>query len=215
MLFRMIFGGGAFDDVFGELSMVTLLNPENESGKTEEEMMAALNKKMEEQCILLEAILVKKLAALEERQNLDSMMAEITEKLEAPGGPALLDCVGYIYISESKKGMGRFLGVEGWFASMEETSHNIKQTFSIVSSVVKLQEAQRELEKQGETPDQTLTTDMVNHGLDTMWKLGKMEIEKTCRAVCQAVIMKDKVPKDWCWWACGAGGAGEVAGGGA
>eukprot|EP01126_Amoeba_proteus_P054003 TRINITY_DN6610_c0_g1_i7.p1 TRINITY_DN6610_c0_g1~~TRINITY_DN6610_c0_g1_i7.p1 ORF type:complete len:174 (+),score=45.36 TRINITY_DN6610_c0_g1_i7:274-795(+) len=88
--------------------------------------------------------------------------------------------------------MGRFLGMGSLIAGIEERRHNIKQTFSIVSSMVKLQQAQREMEKRGETLDDQTASDVMTHGLDTMWKLGKMEIEKTCRSVCQAVLAKDK-----------------------
>eukprot|EP01126_Amoeba_proteus_P002776 TRINITY_DN10895_c0_g1_i18.p1 TRINITY_DN10895_c0_g1~~TRINITY_DN10895_c0_g1_i18.p1 ORF type:complete len:733 (-),score=248.59 TRINITY_DN10895_c0_g1_i18:1602-3626(-) len=195
MLFRMIFGGGTFDDVFGELSMITMMtmDPEQQAGKTEEEILTEINKKMEDQRVALEDSLCKKLdGRLEGDKTWDFLQADTVEKLEAPGGPALLDCIGYVYISEAKKAMGRFLGVEKLIAGMEEKSHNMKQTFSIVSSMVKLQQAQRELEKRGETLDDRTASEVMNHGLDTMWKLGKMEIEKTCRTVCQAVLAKDK-----------------------
>eukprot|EP01126_Amoeba_proteus_P053998 TRINITY_DN6610_c0_g1_i1.p1 TRINITY_DN6610_c0_g1~~TRINITY_DN6610_c0_g1_i1.p1 ORF type:complete len:697 (+),score=206.58 TRINITY_DN6610_c0_g1_i1:219-2309(+) len=189
LLFRMIFGGGTFDDVFGELSMVTMMtmDPEQQKDKTEEDIVAEINKKMEDQRAALEDALCKKLDT-----RMEGDQTDLTEKLEAPGGPALLDAVGYVYISEAKKSMGRFLGMGSLIAGIEERRHNIKQTFSIVSSMVKLQQAQREMEKRGETLDDQTASDVMTHGLDTMWKLGKMEIEKTCRSVCQAVLAKDK-----------------------
>jgi hypothetical protein len=65
----------------------------------------------------------------------DFIVEGLQDKIDAPGGPALLDCVGYVYVSEAKKSMGRFLGVEGFVAGMEEKGHNVKQTVSVVSYV--------------------------------------------------------------------------------
>jgi len=78
---------------------------------------------------------------------------------------------------------------------MEEKGHNVKQTFSVVSSMVKLAQAQAELERKGELGqeiDEAVQAQMMNNGLDAMWKLGKMEIEKTCRLVCNVLLNSDK-----------------------
>jgi len=120
-------------------------------------------------------------------KTFDSQKADILEKLEAPGGPALLYHVSYIYIQEAKKNLGRFLGVEGFIAGIEETGHGFKQSFSLISSVVKLQVAQEKLEQQGDQ-DEALTNEIMGHGLSTIWKLGLMEIEKMVRDVCQTIL---------------------------
>lgn len=103
--------------------------------------------------------------------------------------------------------MGRFLGVESFVAGVEEKGHNVKQTVSVVSyenslsfltfrSMVKMAQAQAELERKGELGheiDAETQAQMMNHGLDALWKMGKMEIEKTCRTVCQMALNSDKV----------------------
>ncbi len=73
--------------------------------------------------------------------------------------------------------------------------------------MVKMAQAQAELEKKGEMGveiDAETQAQMMNHGLDALWKMGKMEvvckilfiysqIEKTCRTVCQSALNSDKV----------------------
>lgn len=69
------------------------------------------------------------------------------------------------------------------------------------SSMVKMAAAQAELERKGEKGmdiDAEAQAQMMNHGLDALWKMGKMEIEKTCRTVCQVALNNDKV-SDKAW----------------
>jgi len=124
-------------------------------------------------------------------KNYVSQKADIDEKLEAPGGPVLLHHVAYIYIQEAKKNMGRFFGVEGFFASVEEKGHNFKQLITLVRSAVKLQVAQDRMEQVGE--DEELAAEVMSQGLSTIWKMGKMEIESMIRDVCSAIFkVQDK-----------------------
>jgi len=209
ILFKMIFGGGAFDDIFGELSFATMAKDTMEAmeglqnGMTEEQLMLKAEKAHLARKDKLVQDLLQKLEPYITGKDraFDSQKADILEKLEAPGGPALLYHVSYIYIQEAKKNLGRFLGVEGFIAGIEETGHGFKQSFSLISSVVKLQVAQEKLEQQGDQ-DEALTNEIMGHGLSTIWKLGLMEIEKMVRDVCQTILKihdkKIKEKKSFC-----------------
>jgi len=162
---------------------------------TEEELRIKVDKANQERKEKLVIELLKKLAPYiaGKDKGFESQKEDIQEKLEAPGGPALLLHVSYIYIQEAKKSLGRFLGVEGWIAGIEETGHAFKQSFSLISSVVKLQVAQDKLEQHGQQ-DEELENEIMSHGLSTIWKLGQMEIEKMVRDVCQT-LMKEAPDK--------------------
>jgi len=196
IIFRMIFGGGAFDDLFGELSFATMAQQAVEAGGEidEEKMAEEFEKKQEERKKkLVEQLLAKLEPYMSGKdKNFASQKADIDEKLEAPGGPVLLHHVAYIYIQEGKKHMGRYFGVEGFFASVEEKGHNVKQLFTLVRSAVKLQVAQDKMEQVGEENEE-LAAEVMSQGLSTIWKMGKMEIESMLRDVCSTIFkVQDK-----------------------
>jgi len=66
-------------------------------------------------------------------KNMISM--DIAEKVECPGGAALLRHVGYVYINEAKQHLGRFFGIEGFISGLEEKGKFIRETISIVRFV--------------------------------------------------------------------------------
>jgi len=144
---------------------------------------------------LIEALLAKLQPFISgDDKNFKSQEVDINEKLESPGGPGLLSSVAYIYIQEAKKNLGRFAGLQGWFAGIEEKGHGLKQGLSLVSSLVKLQVAQERLEA-GEQTEQ-LVNDIMSQGLSMIWKVGLLEIESIVRDICQTVLnIPDKVLK--------------------
>lgn len=64
-------------------------------------MEVSLNFTLEERVRILAEILEKKLDSYTAEDNFESQKTDIEEKLESPGGPALLGIVGYVYISVS------------------------------------------------------------------------------------------------------------------
>jgi len=121
-------------------------------------------------------------------------MQDINDKLEAPGGIAILNTIGYVFMSEGKKNLGRFLGFEGFMAGVQETSHDISTTVSLISSAVKLQQAHERSERYGVTNEHDEAA-LMTHGLDTIWKMGKQEIEKNVRSACKLVLREKSTKK--------------------
>jgi curved DNA-binding protein CbpA len=197
MMIRMMFGGDVFEDLIGELSLIHMMSMDEEMGKakTEEELMLMVEiKELEKVAHIEKNILAKISAYLEgEDKGFVSQAQDINDKLEAPGGIAILAAIGWVFCSESKKNLGRFLGIEAKIAGFQETKHDIATTISLVSSAVKLQQAHERSEKNGGASEQDEAA-MMSHGLDTMWKIGKQEIEKSVRAACKN-ILRDKATR--------------------
>lgn len=194
-LFKMLFGGDAFEDIFGELSFVVMASQKIDEDTPMEEVYKKLEQQHEEAMVKLVDALIKKIDPYVEGKikNFESQLPDIIDKVEAPAGASILGYVAYVYIQEGKKHMGKFFGFEGFFAGMEEFGHNFKERFNLISSAVKLQMAQIKLEENGETEE--VTQEIMTHGLKTIWKMGKMEIEAQVREVCQRVLESDKNKK--------------------
>lgn len=101
--------------------------------------------------------------------------ADVKEKLEAPGGAALLQIIGHIYRESAKQNLNRFFGIEAFFSSVVEKGELASQIFSVIGTTVKMQRIQREMEAKGEL-DEGAQQQMMNHGLTAVWTLGKLEV---------------------------------------
>jgi len=210
-MFRMLFGGGKFDKEFGEISFGELLNKnENEYNDHFEEKLQRMQKERREKLvhhllIKLEPFIWDAVKLLENKQTANSQMqtADITKvaevssfediinldirsKLDAPGGPALLAHIGYIYQEEAKQHMNRLWGIESFVAKLSEVGHVLKESFSMLNDVMKLQTVAQNLEKEPNNPVWRETLQV--KGLTTVWRLGKLEIEQTIRKVCEEIL---------------------------
>eukprot|EP01120_Amphizonella_sp_Union-15-10_P015907 TRINITY_DN8267_c0_g1_i1.p1 TRINITY_DN8267_c0_g1~~TRINITY_DN8267_c0_g1_i1.p1 ORF type:complete len:589 (+),score=125.26 TRINITY_DN8267_c0_g1_i1:27-1793(+) len=206
-LISMIFGAGQFSDVFGELSFQIIMQA-SLSGemKDEESLMKEVENMTKQRHEDLVKSLVNKISPFETgkmkiQDFKKTLQEEIKNKAEAPGGAALLLHVAYIYIQEARKFWGRALGFEKFFASVQETGHNVSQVVGVLSAIHKLGKTSNELQKQEQlqeqipgSPEMTqeksskLQKEMMDQGLSVLWMVGKLEIEKTIRTVLKAVL---------------------------
>jgi len=197
-MFSMLFGFGRFDDTFGELSFGYMeewmaIQDEEEAAKIAQEFQESRQKE-------LVAALKEKIKPYmddKKKEYIAGLKADAKDKAEVPGGPSLLSRVGYVYREESKKHAGRFLGLEGWVASVRQKGHQFSQIISLVNTAVKLDIAAKELEKQGGEPGENseLEQQIMQQGLAAIWKMGKMETEMTIRAVVEEVLKDPTVSK--------------------
>jgi curved DNA-binding protein CbpA len=194
MIFKMLFGCGTFDDIFGELSFTSMLsNPGHDM--TENQMKEQLDientKRKEKLLEQLIARLEKRISGQEKNFN-NYLSADTKEKIEAVGGLALLNHVSYIYIQEAQKNLDRYLGIQSWFAEIEEKGHSLKQGASLLSALIKLTAAHSRFEQASEQNEE-LVKEVMSHGLSMLWKMGLMEIENTLRDVCKTfLVVPDK-----------------------
>jgi DnaJ-class molecular chaperone len=133
----MLFGGGKFENEFGEISFAAVMSAQPTTQSAEED--AKLKEELEKvQADRREKLVYKLLIKLEpfvqnETEGFDAIIsADVAEKIDAPGGPALLDHIAYIYIQEAKQHLKRFLGIESFFANLSEKGHYLIEGLDVV-----------------------------------------------------------------------------------
>ncbi|KAL6057268.1 Chaperone protein DnaJ [Balamuthia mandrillaris] len=190
-LFTMLFGAGKFDDVFGDLNLEAAMLGED---ITEEQANQIKKKQEETQQALVKSLLIKLEPYLQsDKSGFDEVIgADIEEKLSGPGGASLLHHVGYVYIQEAKKASERFFGFESLVGGLQEKGHIVSEAAGVLSELSKMVKLQREIEKNGESAD--VAEKVVKQGLTLIWRLGKLQIEKTVRAVCAELLSKKHCP---------------------
>eukprot|EP01098_Paradermamoeba_levis_P000472 TRINITY_DN1047_c0_g1_i5.p1 TRINITY_DN1047_c0_g1~~TRINITY_DN1047_c0_g1_i5.p1 ORF type:complete len:550 (+),score=232.82 TRINITY_DN1047_c0_g1_i5:52-1701(+) len=196
-MFTMLFGAGRFEHIFGEISFSFLMQDHGDKEReVVEAEMESMNESRAEKLgeILLERIDGFMKGTMPKKVLKSDAEKEAEELAEVPGGAELLTHVGYVYDQEGEQHMGRFFGVMGFFAEMGEKGHLISETFSMVSSVMKLQRAAQDLER--DQDNEEAQAKMVQFGFTTIWKLGKMEIEMMLRRVCEKIMEDKKVAKE-------------------
>eukprot|EP00669_Euglena_mutabilis_P014302 TRINITY_DN935_c0_g1_i2.p1 TRINITY_DN935_c0_g1~~TRINITY_DN935_c0_g1_i2.p1 ORF type:complete len:337 (-),score=123.59 TRINITY_DN935_c0_g1_i2:246-1256(-) len=189
-LFRMLFGAGAFDDCFSELSFAMACD-EGLQNKSPEQQAEFMKKHEEEQLTGLVAAMRSKLA--DHRTQYPTwkkkMEEDIEEKLSAPGGASLLAAIGYVYRQEAKAhGTSK---VKSVFAGTAAFFHNVKVTAKTVSAAAQLQayaqQAEKEAARRGSASEGT-TAAMMASGMKAIFRMGLLEVELVSRHVCDSYL---------------------------
>jgi hypothetical protein len=60
------------------------------------------------------------------------IQADIQEKLEAPGGAALLAHLGWVYVQEAQQHLDRWFGLQSIVQRVVEKGHVIVETVSLI-----------------------------------------------------------------------------------
>eukprot|EP00013_Stygamoeba_regulata_P020189 CAMPEP_0177649582 /NCGR_PEP_ID=MMETSP0447-20121125/11472_1 /TAXON_ID=0 /ORGANISM="Stygamoeba regulata, Strain BSH-02190019" /LENGTH=464 /DNA_ID=CAMNT_0019152367 /DNA_START=145 /DNA_END=1539 /DNA_ORIENTATION=- len=190
-----MFGAGYFDTIFGELDsffFVQQANQANAGAGTsgwDDERQALHDAKIAS----LKAPLLRRLAPYmlgAEKDMRHAALLEAAELAAAPGGPALLSHIGYIYQQEAKQHMGRFWGVEGFVSEVQEKGHLVSSTVSTVYAVAKMKttvDAATAGHDAMALPDEH-KEQIAQQAMGVLWKIGKLEIESTVRQVCEGVL---------------------------
>ena len=177
LMLEMVFGGGAFKAIFGDVGSLPELSglleqlgmDEGSAAKLrmddaaqrehEQEMVRAREEAL---CVELATFLIKRAelggtaAALastgdaDEVQLFEDMIQSETMLLgESPGGPDLLALVGYVYIQEARQHLktAPMERVMAFFSEIGEAGHKVSKTFGVISSVVRLKRRVDELER--------------------------------------------------------------------
>jgi len=197
-LFRMLFGGGRFEDIFGDVSFCDLdlsegVGPDGmPTGVDPQINQKEYERKQEERKKkLAHRLLIKLEPHAQGDPNFTKVIeAEAKELAEVPGGAELLVLVGFVYMQEAKQHMDTFFGIPAFFSNVAEKGHMIKETIATAAHVVKMQQAQSRMDKYGDAnPNKDADMQiLMQEGLKTIWRLGKLEINTTIRAVCEQVL---------------------------
>ena len=189
VLFRMLFGGGSFDDCFGELSIAQMGEEEME-GKD-------LKTAHEEKIITLVPLLRAKLDLYRDAKDLFLAMLQedVEEKSQAPGGATLLSCIGYVYKEQAKQCAG---GPKAFVANTRGFFHTVKETCKTAHAAASVQVAANRAEAQqketGEISDETQAK-MATQGMKAIFSFGLWEVENTCKTVCGQILHDKSLDK--------------------
>jgi hypothetical protein len=177
----MLFGAGRFAEFF-DTPLAGFFDAADES---QTDAAAQVERMRKEAQVRLAAKLADKLtriiAAKMTPAAQQAETAEAAEMAEAPGGAELLYLVGYCYVQEARQHSKSFLGITSFVSEFKEKVHIIKEAMSAISSAAKTQAMQQQ-EGGGDEAA------VIQQGLKTIWKSGKLDIELSVRGVCEHVL---------------------------
>jgi len=208
MVFKLMFGGGQFDELFGDVCELPMLkqmigvqqqNPYEQDPRFMHANQEKLRREEDIYCKQLAIKLKEKLeqcAALGDRGFKELCDKDGLELCEAPGGVELLAMVGYVYAQEGKQYGGRFFGFEGFFAQIQEKAHVASTGTAVLMDAIKTANMHQEMQAGARSEEEQRKNEakMMRSGLNVVWKMGKMLLEERVRRVCE--IMMSSVDKD-------------------
>jgi curved DNA-binding protein CbpA len=186
-LFTQLFGGGRFSELVGEMFL----------GLGEDMPPEERDRLQMERVVKLSEILKKRLQIYVDNDHAKFMSEAKTEAEDLKKeqhGLQMLHAIGYVYEQKAVLALG---GVSGFFTSFKEKGHQVKEIFGVVKAAADLQAVQRDAETEQDAYKKAeKERKMMEEGLTTMWKLGKLEMEATLRKVCEVVLGDASVPQD-------------------
>jgi len=196
-MFNLMFGAGKFMDIFGETTFAIMFDHEVMAMNEEKQMQFFEQTLKERNAKLVEHLLMRIDPYVNGQEDIffESMWNEAVDRIESPGGPALLHAVGYVYANEAAQHLGRFLGIEGVLAGIQEKGHTIKETVKVISAAVELKGDLQKMNASDDNANDEEINGIMQKGLNAMWRVGILEIEATVRRVCETVLDESNVPK--------------------
>ena len=212
--FAQMFGGGLFEEFFGELNAQMSTDADTDA-KLKEQHQAWIDggykghdpikqhyrELFDAEVIKLTELMVARIEpVMSHRVTLDEFRVWARQKarslLDENLGPDLLHSVGLVYATEAQRLRG---GLGGLAAGLRGTGHEISSKWSMVKGLVDVARQSRvaeELQEHQERDELSLTADemqeiqanMMQSGFTFMWKYGRIEAESKMRRVVQATV---------------------------
>jgi hypothetical protein len=202
--FNLMFGGGTFELYIGQLTMTARIEQQDMTPREVEQQQHARVDGLTPALVRLLEPFVTGVAGPEQFK-----MTAVQEgrALQAESfGAELLKTIGYIYKSKGEIYLASnsgWLGIGGLFKGMGDRAHKLKGTVEALQASVDLQRTAASLAHQD--PDglgitQEKMSMMQKEAVDkirrSLWRVNKLDVEQTLRAVCEAILSDTGVSRD-------------------
>jgi len=192
-MFGMIFGGGKFEDIFGEVSFFRHMEAESEEAidLTEEDSVQSVRLQN------LSLALIRRLD-LFIKGNIPAFIAcakrECSVLREQYFGVKLLVHIGRIYATEAKIFLSGSLS--GFAEKIRRTKTQMGQMWNLIALSAEIDMLTEELDQLEEDEKEERKNLLMSMGMNQIWLLMKLEVDMMVRKVVRAVLKEKGIPKN-------------------